>query len=84
MAEQGSVEMLAFDFAGRTFGYKRLAQGLSGSVSIFSSFMREYLDPAVKADQCAQYVDEVGIAANNDTDLTRTFKQSPGALAKPD
>ena len=32
--------------------------------------MREYLDPVVKADQCAQYVDDIGIAANNATDLT--------------
>ena len=54
MADQRSVEMLAFIFASRTFAYKRLAQGLSGSVSAFSSFMCEYLDPVVKADQCAQ------------------------------
>ena len=32
--------------------------------------MREYLDPVVKADQCAQYVDDIGIAANNATNLT--------------
>ena len=62
--------MLAFNFASRTFAYKRLAQGLSRSVSAFSSFMREYLDPVVKADQCAQHVDDIGIAANNATDLT--------------
>ena len=41
MADQRSVEMLAFNFASRTFAYKRLAQGLSRSVSAFSSFMRE-------------------------------------------
>ena len=40
MADQRSVEMLAFNFASRTFAYKRLAQGLSRSVSVFSSFMR--------------------------------------------
>ena len=28
MADQSSVEMLAFNFASRTFAYKRLAQGL--------------------------------------------------------
>ena len=61
MADQWSVEMLAFNFASRIFVYKRLAQGLSRSVSAFSSFMREYLDPVVKADQCAQYVDDIGI-----------------------
>ena len=73
MAERRSVEMLAFNFASRTFAYKRLAQGLSRSVSAFSSFMHEYLDPVVKADQCAQYVDDIGIAANNATDLTRNI-----------
>ena len=36
--------------------------------------MREYLDPVVKADQCAQYVDDIGIADNNATDLTRNIR----------
>ena len=70
MADQRSVEMLAFNFAGRVFACRRFPQGLSRSVSAFSSFMGEYLDPVVKADQCAQYVDDLGSAANNDTDLT--------------
>ena len=74
MADQRSVQMLAFNFASRIFAYKRLAQGLSRSVSDFSSFMREYLDPVVKADQSAQYVDDIGIAANNATDLTRNIR----------
>ena len=74
MADQRSVEMLAFDFASKTFAYRRLAQGLSGSAFAFSSFMREYLDPVVKADQCAQYVDDIGITANNSTDLTRNIR----------
>ena len=74
IADQRSVEMPAFNFASRTFAYRRLAQGLSRSVSDFLSFMREYLDPVVKADQCAQYVDDIGIAANNATDLTRNIR----------
>ena len=74
IVDQRSVEMLALNFASRTFTYKRLAKGLSRSVSAFSSFMREYLDPVVKADQCAQYVDDIGIAANNATDLTRNIR----------
>ena len=73
MADQRSVEMLAFNFASRTFAYRRLAQGLSRSESVFPSFMRKYLDPVVKADQCAQYVDDIGTAANNATDLTRSI-----------
>ena len=36
--------------------------------------MREYLDPVVKADQCAQYVDDIGIAGKNATDLTRNIR----------
>ena len=74
MADQQSVETLAFNFASRTFAYRRLAQGLSRSVSAFSSFMREYLGPVVKADQCAQYVDDIGIAAKIATDLTRNIR----------
>ena len=74
MADQRSVEMVAFNFASRTIAYKRLAQGLSSSVSAVSSFMREYLDPVVKADQCAHYVDDIGIAANNATYLTRNIR----------
>ena len=35
MADQRSVEKLAFNFASRTFAYKKLAQGLSRSVSAF-------------------------------------------------
>ena len=68
------MEVLAFNFSSRTFAYRRLAQGFSRSVSAFSSFMREYLDPVVKADQCAQYVDDIGIAANSATDLTRNIR----------
>ena len=65
MADQRSIEMLAFNFASRTFAYRRLAQGLSRALSVFSSFMREYLDKVIKADQCAQYVDDIGIAASD-------------------
>ena len=36
--------------------------------------MREYLDPVIKADHCAQNVDDIGIAANNATDLTRNIR----------
>ena len=78
MADQRSIEMLAFNFASRTFAYRRLAQGLSRALSTFSSFMREYLDKVIKADQCAQYVDDIGIAANNAdhliANLRATFK----------
>ena len=75
MADYQSIQMLAFNFASRTFAYKRLAQGLSRSLSAFSSFIREYLDPVIKADQCAQYVDDIGIAANDATQLTVNIRE---------
>ena len=74
MADQRSIEMLAFNFAGRTFAYRRLAQGLSRALSAFSSFMREYLDLVIKADQCAQYVDDIGIAANDANHLIANLR----------
>ena len=74
MADQPSVEMIAFKLASRTLAYERLAQDLSVSVSAFSSFVCEYLDPGVKADQCAQNVDDIGIAAKNATDLTQNIR----------
>ena len=35
MADQRSIELLAFSFASRTFAHKRLVQGLSRSLSAF-------------------------------------------------
>ena len=78
MADQRSIEKLAFKFASRTFAFRRLAQGLSRALSAFSTFMREYLNKVIKADQCAQYVDDIGIAANDAdhliANLRATFK----------
>ena len=74
MADQRSIEMLAFNFASRTFAYRRFAQGLSRALSAFSSFMREYLDRVIKADQCAQYVDDIGIAANDAEHLIKNLR----------
>ena len=63
MEDQKSIEKVAFIFASRTFVYRRLAQGLSRALSAFSSSMREYLDRVIKADQCTQYVEDIGVAA---------------------
>ena len=74
MAEQQSIELIAFNFASRTFAYRRLAQGLSRSLSAFSSFIREFLDPVSKADQSAQYVDDLGIAAKTPQHLMKKLR----------
>ena len=75
MADQKSVQLLAFNFASGTFAYLRLAQGLSRSLSSFSSFMREYLDKAMKADKCTQYVDDIGIATNTPEELKNNLRE---------
>ena len=74
MADQQSIELLAFNFASRTLAYRRLAQGLSRSLSAFSSFIRDYPDPVIKADQCAQYVDDIGITANTPEQLIKNLR----------
>ena len=78
MADIRSNETLAFIFASNTFAYRRLAQGLTRALSAFSSFMREYLDNVIKADKCAQHVDDIGIAAKDAdhhiVNLRATFK----------
>ena len=71
IADQRSIEMLAFNFASSTFAYRRLAQGLSRALSAFSSFLREYLDKVIKADQC---VDDIGIAANDPDHLIKNLR----------
>ena len=68
MADQRSVDLPAFNFA------SCLAQGLIRALSAFSSFMREHLDSVIKADQCAQYVDDIGIAANTTEQLIKNFR----------
>ena len=74
MAGQRSIEMLAFNFASRTFAYKRLAQRLSRALSAFSSFMREYLYKVIKTDQFALNMDDIGIAANSATQLIQNIR----------
>ena len=75
MADQKSVQLLAFNFASGTFAYLRRAQGLSCSLSSFSSFMREYLDKAIKAVKCTQFVDDIGIATNSPEELKNNLRE---------
>ena len=75
MADDLSVQLLAFNFGSRTYAYKYLAQGLSKSVTGFSSFIRHYLDPCLTADLCTQFMDDIGSAVNNFQDLTPTLQK---------
>ena len=78
MVDQQPIELLAFNFASRNFAHRRLAQGFSCSLTKFSSLIREYLylDLVIKAYQCAQYVDDIGIAAKTAQQLIK-IKSSP-------
>ena len=74
MADEQSIQLLSFNFGSRTFAFLRLAQGLNGSLSAFTSVIREYLDPLVKADRCAHYVDDIGIAPNRPDELIENLE----------
>ena len=73
MADDLSVQFLAFNFGSRTYAYKCLAQGLSKSVTGFSSFIRHYLDPCLAADLCTQFMDDIRIVVNNFDELIPTL-----------
>ena len=79
MADEQSIQLLAFNFASRTYAFKRLAQGLSRSVSAFSSFMRQNLDTVITADKCFQYVDDIGVGAHDLPDMLENYQQSSRA-----
>ena len=74
MADEQSIQLLSFNFGSRTFAFLRLAQGLNRSLSAFTSVVREYFDPLVKADRSAQYVDDIGIAANTPDELIENLE----------
>ena len=67
LGDQGPLKMLASNLVRGQFACKGLARGLSRS----QTQMRKYLHPVIKADQCAQYVDDFGFATTNTTDFTQ-------------
>ena len=75
MADDLSVQSLAFNFSSRTYAYKCLAQELRKSVTGFSSFIRHYLDPCLAADICTQFMDDIGCAVNNFEELIPTLQK---------
>ena len=74
MADEQSIQLLAFNFGSRTFAYLRLAQGLNRSLSAFNSKIREYLGALEKADKCAQNIDDIGLAASNVDELVANIE----------
>ena len=64
MADDLSVQLLAFNFASRTFAYNCLAQGMNKSVTGFSSFVKHNLDPCLAANVCTQFMDDIAAGVN--------------------
>ena len=62
MADDTSIQLFAFIFSSSTYTYKCLAQGLSKSVTVFSSFIRHYLDHCLAACICTQFMEDIGSA----------------------
>ena len=63
-ADKVSVQLMSFNFASRTFAYKRLAQGLSRSATAFSSYIRQSLHKCITNDQCEAYMDDIGAGSH--------------------
>ena len=75
MADDVSVQLLAFNFASRTYAYKCLAQGLNKSVTGFSSFIRHYLDPCLASGNFTQFMDDIGNAVTNFEQLVPSLRE---------
>ena len=69
MADPLSVQLLAFNFASRTLAYQRLARGLNRSVTGFSAFVRNYLEPCLSANVCTQFMDDIGCGVESPEQL---------------
>ena len=75
MADELSIQHLAFNFGARTYAFSRLAQGLSRDPTNFCSFARQHLDPCIAKDICYQYMDDIGCGASSVKDLLEKLDQ---------
>ena len=67
-------QLLASNFASRTYAFQRLAHGLSRSVSAFSSCMRQNLHTVITADNCFQYLEDIVIGADDTNDMLERLR----------
>ena len=65
MADGISRQLSEFNFAGGTFAFKRLAQGLNRSPTAFSSCVSKHLQSCVASDNCFVYFDDLGSGATD-------------------
>ena len=65
MADDITVQLLAFNFASKTYANKCLAQELNKSKTGFSSFIRHYLSPCLASGNCTKFIDDIRNAVTN-------------------
>ena len=82
MADELSIQLLAFNFGGRTLAFKRLAQELSRSPTAFSSWVSKHLQSCVANDQCFVYFDDLGSGAINGDSLIQNLELIFGCIEK--
>ena len=75
MADELSVQLLAFNFGSRTWAFKRLAQGLSRSPTIFSSCIRHNLERCIETDKFYSFFDDIGAGANSGEELIKNLRE---------
>ena len=75
MVDNLIVQLLTFNFGGRTFAFRRLAQGLSRSPTAFTSGVRKHLKPCVASDKCFVYFDDLGSGAKYGNTLIDNLEQ---------
>ena len=63
VADEKFMQLVSLNFSARIFAYESLGQGLNNSLPAFSSIVCANLEPVVEKDRCAQYLDDIGIAA---------------------
>ena len=75
VADEISSQLLAFNFASRTYAYLRLPFGLNKSVTGFSSFVRNYLDNCLSANLCTQFMDDIGTGAKDFPEMLHNLRE---------
>ena len=82
MADPVLVAMLAINSASPNLAHCTLAQDLSRSFLVFSSFIQEILNQVIKADQCVWYVHDIAVAANDPQQIVKNHKAVLACIQK--
>ena len=64
MADDLSVQLLAFNFPSRTFAYNCLTQCWNKSVTGFKSLVKHYFEPCLAANVCTRFQDDIAAGVN--------------------